>query len=215
MPMRGAALGLCAAALLVGPVVGQDSADSNLFGTPVNPVQGAASPIVTLDRERLFAGSQFGQRLTSEIEAASRELAAENRRIEGELIEEERALTDQRATLTPEEFRPLADAFDKKVEAIRDEQDGKSRELNRRLEEERQTFFRAALPVLGALVRDSGAVAILNAEAVFLSFQQLDITDRAIARIDEVLGDGTQSTMPGPQPGASDGTATGGSSGAP
>ena len=40
------------------------------------------SPVLTLNQDRLYVASEFGQRVQSELEAASAELSAENRRIE-------------------------------------------------------------------------------------------------------------------------------------
>lgn len=145
------------------------------------------SPIVTVDQERLFVESAYGQSLMNEIEAASKALAAENRRIEAELVAEERALTKARATLTPETFRERAAAFDEKVVAIRKRQDGKARDLVRRRESAQQDFYKKILPFLTEIVRERGAVAVLESRAVILSADQIDITDEAIARIDAAL----------------------------
>lgn len=150
-----------------------------------------ASPVVTVDQEALFARSAFGQRIQAEIEADSAALAAENRALETELSDEERRLTDLRPTTDPAEFRRMAAEFDARVVDVRRRQDQKGRDLARRQEEARQEFFRAALPILAELVRERGAVAILDSRAVILSADAIDITDEAIRRIDEVLGDGS------------------------
>ncbi len=142
------------------------------------------SPIVTVDQERLFSESAYGQSLIDEIEAASEELAAENRNIEADLIAEERALTEARATLDPETFRKRAAAFDEKVVAIRKQQDEKARDLVRQRETAREDFYRRILPILTDIVRERGAVAVMESRAVILSADRIDITDEAIARID-------------------------------
>ena len=152
------------------------------------------SPILTVDQDRLFTDSKFGQGALARIEAASRALAAENREIEARLTEEERVLTQRRPTLSLADFRKLADEFDARVEAIRKTQDGKARGLSRMHDEEKQKFLKAAVPVLGELVRAMGAVAILDRSAIVLTFERIDITDEAIARLDETLGDGTVDT---------------------
>jgi Skp family chaperone for outer membrane proteins len=149
------------------------------------------APLLTLDQERLFAESRFGMAIQKRYDDESATLLAENRRIEAALEQEERDLTDRRATLPQAEFQPLAEAFDAKVEEIRSAQDAKSRALTRRREEERQRFIQAVVPVLGAVMRETGAVAIIDKSAIILSFDRLDMTDTAIARIDAVLGDGT------------------------
>jgi Skp family chaperone for outer membrane proteins len=156
------------------------------------------SSVLTIDQDRLFANTKYGKRLDRDYEAAAAALAAENRGIEAQLSTEERALTDKRATLPPDDFRKLADAFDAKVEGIRKAQAAKNTELLRQRDAARQKFFEDVLPVLGGLMRENDAVAILNAPAVFLSFKGIDITDRAIERIDASLGEGSPASNPGP-----------------
>jgi len=159
----------------------------------------APSPVLTLNQDRLFAESLWGKRVTAEIEAASAELAAENRRIEGELTAEEKALTDRRATMPPEEFRKAADDFDARVVAIRSAQDAKARDLSNRRETEGQRFLQAVLPLLAQVLRERGAVAILDNRAIFVAADSIDVTDQLIAEIDARLGDGSD-TPPPPQP---------------
>lgn len=156
------------------------------------------SPVLTITQDRLFSGTLYGKAIQARIEAESRALQAENRRIEADLEAEESRLTTQRATLPPDEFRALAEAFDAKVEGIRSAQDAKARAVTRQADAGRQLFFETAVPVLAALMNEMGAVVILNKDAIILSFGKIDVTDRAIARIDAVLGDGTD--LPAPQP---------------
>ncbi len=145
------------------------------------------APVLIIDADRLLAESAFGRAAAGEIEAAVRQLAEENRRIEAELLAEERALTARRAELSPEAFRPLADAFDTKVERLRAEQDEKERALAELGEAGRQRFFAETVPILSAIVRERGALVLLERREVFLSADAIDITDEAIARIDAAL----------------------------
>ncbi|MEL6566462.1 MAG: OmpH family outer membrane protein [Pseudomonadota bacterium] len=158
---------------------------------PLAQAQVVQSPILTIDSERLYRDSAFGQRVVREIEARTRALTEENQRLEAELEAEEQALTEQRASLTPEEFRALADAFDARVQAIRREREARNQENIALLDENRDRFLRAALPVLNAIMRDVGAAAVLEVRSVFVSSNAIDITDRAIAEIDASVGDGT------------------------
>ncbi|APZ54645.1 OmpH family outer membrane protein [Salipiger abyssi] len=148
------------------------------------------SQILTVEIDRLFAESAYGQRITRMLEAEGSEIAAENRRIEAELTAEEKDLTEKRATLSPSEFRALAEAFDQKVQELRREQDTKARSLGNLSEERRRQFLAAAEPVLAQLMREAGAAVILDKRTVFLSAGVIDITDTAIARIDAAIGDG-------------------------
>ncbi len=200
--MRRAALvlGLAAAVLPGGPfaqttseipVQGQGS-PATQPGTTIE----VPSPVLTLDQERFFASSAWGLRAAAEIEAASADLAAENRRIEGELTTEEKALTEERKTTDAEAFRVKADAFDAKVVAIRAAQDQKGRDLAARRDTERQAFFAAALPVLGEVMTERGAVAILDARAIFVAVNGIDVTDQLILAVDAKIGGGTATPAP-------------------
>ena len=159
----------------------------------------AQSPVLTLDQERLFATSLWGKRITAEIESASADLAAENRRIEAELTAEEKSLTDRRAEMEPAEFRAAADAFDARVVAIRDTQDSKARDLAQRRDTESQQFFQAVVPVLAQVLRDRGAVVILDNRAIFVAADSIDVTDLLVTEIDTRVGDGL-SAPPDQQP---------------
>ncbi len=147
--------------------------------------------VLTISSERLFADSQFGQRVLREIEAEGTLLAEENERIVAELSREEKDLTDQRGDLQPDEFRPLAEAFDMKVQSHRDGQLAKLDALARKSEDAQQTFYELIQPVLIDLLRESGATVIIERSSVFLSSDRTDVTEAAIARIDAVIGDGS------------------------
>lgn len=148
------------------------------------------SPILTIDSERLFLESDFGQRVAAEVEAKGTVLAAENRQIEADLAAEEQRLTDLRATMEAEEFRILANAFDEKVQQTRQVQATKGRALNTLLDQEREVFLGAVEPVLERLMREADAAVILELRSVFVSSSSIEITEDAIARINETLGSG-------------------------
>lgn len=146
--------------------------------------------VLIIDSERLYAESLFGKRANAEIQAETAVLAAENRRIAAELTEEERALTKQRPDMSPEDFRRVADAFDERVEGIRNEQQQREVDLVQTREAERQRFFSNLEPVLETVLSDSGAVVLLEKRSVFASSNALDVTDQVIAQADLILGDG-------------------------
>lgn len=186
---RAAACAVAAALALAGTGAGPGAADVYSLGI-------IDSTIATLDQEILFDESAFGRRVFDALTEASAELSAENRAIEAALAEEERALTEARATLAPEEFRPLAEAFDDRVTALRNRQQARARALGVWRDLEQQRFFEAAVPVLTQLMRDSGALVIVDSRAVLLALEDVDLTARAIARIDARLGDGAAGAVP-------------------
>lgn len=181
---RSGAGAVFALALALGGPLGAQAPSSDLsYSLPY-------TAILTVAPERLFAESAYGQRVVREIEAEGTALATENRRIEAELMAEERTLTQRRTEMEPGAFRQLADAFDEKVQQIRREQDAKARDLGEQQDEARGEFLQVARPVLVTLMRESGASVILERSSVFLSADSTDITDLAVARIDAAIGDG-------------------------
>ena len=157
-----------------------------VFGLSASAQEGSLNlppPILTIDQDRLFAETRPGETLNAELEAKAAVLADENSRIEAELIGRERELTDQRPTLPPDEFRALADEFDADVQRIRAEQDEKARQIARERETARQQFVNDVAGIISGIVRERGALVVLDRRDVFLSADRIDITDEAILRI--------------------------------
>ena len=178
------------ALLCAAPVVAQTSEAPRIL----------PSPFLTLNQERLYQLSEFGQRVRAELEEKAAALSEENRKIDAALTEEEKRLTDERPTMDPVDFRALAADFDERVTAIRQAQQAKQLSIQRQGDEERARFFELAFPVLLGLVEETGAVAILNDGAVIFSVRQIDITDAAIVRINEEIGASPLAPKPGTPP---------------
>jgi Skp family chaperone for outer membrane proteins len=150
------------------------------------------SPILTLDRDELFARSQFGRALRARIEVQTTKAEAEARRLDSEAEAEERALTQLRAAMSPQDFAPLAAAFDAKVQRLRAERDAAAAELRAQQTAAQQQFLQAAAQVIGDYMVESGAVAIIDKSAMIVQLTSLDVTDAVVAKLDEVLGDGSR-----------------------
>jgi len=155
------------------------------------------SLIVTVDSESVFGATDIGRRITSNLENLVTELASENKRIAAELEAEELALTDQRRSIVPAEFRILANIFDEKVKRIRSEQDAKQRDLQQLRDQERQSFIDTIGPILSGIARRRGALVVLERRNVLLSADSIDITQEVIDAINTTLG--------ADQPGANNG----------
>lgn len=156
--------------------------------------------ILTVDIDRLFNGTQFGERVAREFNTDSAALAEENRRIAEALRAEELALAEARPDMEPESFRAAAEDFDEKAQGIRRAQDAKERALENALVEARDQFLIVSRPVLGQLMLDRGAFVIVDRRSVVLSLGSIDVTDDAIARIDAEIGEGDAVDLPEPAP---------------
>ena len=153
--------------------------------------------ILTINQERLFSGSLYAERIRAELGAEKAQLEKDVRQIEADLIAEEKKLTEQRASMSADEFRKLADAFDEKVQGIRKAQKAKASNLSQKLERERAAFYKLVLPLIGQLMQEHGALVVLDQRTVFVSANAVDITDAALERIDAIIGDGAGQTDTG------------------
>lgn len=148
------------------------------------------SAVLTVDQERLLAESLWGKRAKQEIEDKGQKIEAENELLAKQLSDEEAELTKKRETLDPAEFRKLADAFDARATEVRRERARLVQELSVEAEEDRNTFYRNALPVMGEVMQSRGAVAVLDRRTVFVSLDAIDITDELIEALDARIGEG-------------------------
>ena len=172
------ALGLC----LLAPAV---------FAQTAAPVASQAQlPVLTLDFERLFEGSRWGQRIAADLAAELAALSAENNRIAEDLIAEEKALTDRRAAMSSQAFRAEADAFDERATGIRAAQKSKAQALTQDHEMARQAFFTALAPLIDEVLAGHGAVVVLDRRVIIRGLEAADITDDLVALADQRLGDG-------------------------
>lgn len=188
--MRGGRLIVAGCLLAAGLLPGLAAAQLVPIMAQASDTRQAPASVLVLDTDRLFAETEFGQRLSSDLRTRTEALIEENRRIEAQLTEEEQGLTRRRPSMEPAAFRAEAEAFDTRVQSIRKEQDAKERALQQSVATGRDAFLAAAAPTLGQVMLDRGASVILDRRGVFLSIAAVDITDAAVAALDAEVGDG-------------------------
>lgn len=161
-------------------------APGQAFGQDLGQV---VSSVLVVDRDRLFRESAYGKRIAAILEAERARQEAETARIEAELEQEEKDLTARRADLPADEFRALADAYDAKVQTLREERNAASQNHARLIEQAQVAFLQKVLPVLARIMTERGALVLMDRRSVILS-ANVDITQAAIDRIDAEIGDG-------------------------
>lgn len=168
------------------------------FGFSLGEAVNTEPPLAlrTIDDERLFQESQFGQRVAAEIAAASRALEAENDALLENLTAREAELTELRAEMSLEEFRAAANEFDVQAEAVRRSQSEKRQRLVQFEESERRRFFAGSGPVLQEVLEQVGGDILIDARAVIIARPGVDMTDAAIVAMDAALGDGGPPPFP-------------------
>lgn len=147
--------------------------------------------VLTVDQEAMYRQSLWGQRAAAELARQSQQVSDDNDSAFAALVADEDALTAARPTLSPDEFRRRAAAFDERVTAVRRERDAAREALQAGADRERALFFQNAAPVMGGVMAARGALVVLDQRTVLISDQSIDATAAVIAALDAELGDGS------------------------
>lgn len=163
----------------------------NLQAQDVAPLGVPVTGVVVVDTDELYRATLMGQRIAADLEERARVLQLENEQITKALTEEEQSLTVRRPTMDPNVFRKEAAEFDVRVQGIRRTRDAAIATFEAERGAGPRQFLELVRNVLGELMLERGAVAVLDQRIVFLSLSTVDITKDAITRIDTTFGDGS------------------------
>ena len=169
---------------LIGLAGNVQAQDSSYLTVPM-------TGIVVIDTDELYRATQMGQRIAADLEDRARAIQSENEAITKVLTAEEQSLTDRRPLLDPKIFRAQAADFDLRVQSIRRTRDVAIETFEAERDAGPRQFLELIRNVLGELMLERGAVAVLDQRIVFLSLSAADITQDAILRIDDIFGDGS------------------------
>ena len=148
------------------------------------------SVLFTVDMSKLLRSSDFGKNIIANNNAARQNLQNENNDLEEKLLIEEKELSELRKTLSIDEFRPKALEFDKKVTIIRKGQREKEENLNKKVRREETDFFKKIYPILYELLIERGGLVLVDQRNAILWDNSVDLTDDAIALINQSLVSG-------------------------
>lgn len=155
------------------------------------PLIGAdSSNVFTIDMSKLLRFSDFGKKINLEKNIALKKLQSENKKLEVELLSEEKELSKLRKVLSSEEFRPKALEFDEKVSLIRTDQAKKEEDLKNSARKKESEFLRKIYPILYELVLERGGLVLLDQRNVVLWDSSVDITNDAIDEINQFVSEG-------------------------
>ena len=148
------------------------------------------SVLFTVDMSQLLRSSDFGKNIIANNNAARQNLQNENNDLEEKLLIEEKELSELRKILSIDEFRPKALEFDKKVTIIRKGQREKEENLNKKVRREESDFFKKIYPILYELLIERGGLVLVDQRNAILWDNSVDLTDDAIALINQALASG-------------------------
>ena len=163
------------------------------------PVLAQASGILVVDLDRAYEISKFGLSMRDAFNIDNQLVTDENVTILNALKEEELQLTEDRTTLSPEDFAIAAANFDTKVQEIRRLRLQKIRQVDERFKRLKLFFFQRIDPFFDVVMREFNATAILEKGSVVRSIDAVDITDLLVERVDQAFLASSENTGSDPK----------------
>ena len=145
----------------------------------------SSGSVYVISRDRLLTESKPTQILREAEATATAQLQAEIDRVKSELAKEEADLTRRRDEIPPEEMARLATDFDRRVRSVRVQAQERAKAVQTAFQDARARLVRGLPPILEQLRIEVDAVAILDADQTLAIAPQNDLTDRAIALLDQ------------------------------
>ena len=143
--------------------------------------------ILIVNQARIHLQAAAAQEITREEQARNAALRDAYDRIRSQLRDREREMIDLRATLPKEEFDALAAAFERDVRASRNGVEGNRRLIQGALAQAKEVLALALQNVLVEIMKERGALLILDEKTSIAHAAALDVTDEAIARLNLAL----------------------------
>lgn len=141
-------------------------------------------PIIAFSHDKVLAKSVLGRAVEQRFEAMRLELSDENESVAASLEQEEKELSDLKASLSKEEFATRADAFDLKVTGIRAVQKEKLDAIQSVYDQGIRTFESNLVKVLEEIAIELNALAVFELQQLYLRSRSIDVTDEVIRRLD-------------------------------
>lgn len=175
-PMRSFARVIGAA--LVAALFASESALSQVAAPP------KTERVLIVDMKRIRVETLAGRGIDRDTALLRERIQDEVASREKLIRDEEETLAELRDTLELDEFRERVKQFEGRVSALRQFAQEQSRMLQRASTQAAAELRRAATRELAAIVSDAGAELLLDKSQIVLGVDRLEITDRAISRID-------------------------------
>jgi len=169
---------------------------SLLWALLAAPLASQEASILVVDLDRAYETSLFGKSMRAQFREDNQDVAAENTLLLNALKDEELQLTEDRATLSAEEFAAAAAAFDAKVQEIRSARLEKIRQVDEQFKNLKPLFFSRIEPFFDLVMREFNATVILEKRSVLRSIEGIDITDLLVERVDDAFLASISATEP-------------------
>lgn len=183
------ALALLLGVLPGGPSLaqtGQDGEEGEIVITEA-PAAVGVGVVIVIDLQRILRESTAMQTLQAQVSAARDAFQSEIRQREEELRARDQELARERPTLAPEVYAERRKELAEELAALQQAVQERRRQLDQVMSDGMRQVQSALLPIVQALAEDRSADIVLSKTAIILVRPELEITDAALARLDEIL----------------------------
>lgn len=143
--------------------------------------------VIVIDLQRILRESTAMQTLQAQVSAARDAFQSEIRQREEELRARDQELARERPTLAPEVYAERRKELAEELAALQQAVQERRRQLDQVMSDGMRQVQSALLPIVQALAEDRSADIVLSKTAIILVRPELEITDAALARLDEIL----------------------------
>ena len=144
-----------------------------------------ASDVVVVDIQQLEALSIVGKDLRKKIQTKRDALKAEVAKEEKALNNEQKKIMSLKETLSPEEFKVKAQAFDKSFKKKQNETAKKGRAFEKASMEAHSKLREKVVSVVGGIAEEKKYKIVLSRQSVVIVEKSMDITEEAMKRLNK------------------------------
>ncbi len=154
---------------------------------PAHAQDEGRTPVLIVDMARIRTDTLAGKDMLAKIEDIRKRIESDLAERAVALREEEQQIAEDRATLSSEDFRERVRIFEKQVFENRQFSERENRRLQLVRANGSKLLRERVTAVLARIMVARRADVMLDSTQIVLSVDSLDITDEAIARLDEVF----------------------------
>lgn len=150
-------------------------------------VAGGVGVVIVIDLQRILRESTAMQTLQEQVSVARDAFQSEIRQREEELRYRDQELARERPTLAPEVYAERRKELAEELAALQQAVQERRRQLDLAMADNMRQVQSTLLPIVQALTEERNADIVLSKTAIVLVRPELEITELALARLDEVL----------------------------
>lgn len=143
--------------------------------------------IAVIDFQGVLRSCEAAKDIRTQIDAKRAGLQQTFGETERKLRQDEQALTQQRAILSPDAFQAKAKEFKERVAGVQRDAQSRKRQLDKAFAQAMEQVRVELIKQVAELARELGVGAVLFQDQIVIAERKLDITETALKRVNQKL----------------------------